>query len=278
MLERTVYVCRPSRRGLLALAAAALLTANSALAAGPEPKPVLMPQVETSGWDGPYWGFTLGIAGSDGEAELAEADTPIIKRDVSLGLFPQEIDDFEFSAIGGATLGYNMQRGRLVGGIEFDVSIADAENELGFARIDPGGAGFEIFEGANTATRYSTDIDALVSLRLRAGVARGRSLFYGTAGIAGGKVENRFTLDLVPLAGDPIVGSSAEEDTRYGYIVGVGVEHRTTERVSLKAEALYFDLEDATLVGRVEEFPEERISYEFENDGVLFRVGMNFAF
>ena len=61
--------------------------------------------------------------------------------------------------------------------------------------------------------------------------------------------------------------------------MGVGIEHRVRPRVSLKAEAMYYDLEDVTIEATDPvAFPGQRLDYEFANDGAIARLGVNVAF
>ena len=61
--------------------------------------------------------------------------------------------------------------------------------------------------------------------------------------------------------------------------MGAGVEHKLTHNVSVKAEALFIDLEDRVVHGRDPAvFPGEHISYKFDNELIVGRVGLNMAF
>lgn len=212
---------------------------------------------------------------ADGEAERGRIWSDLIALDVENGLFPDSIDEAETPALDGVSVGYNVQRGGFVGGVEFDISPSDQDVTLDFSRIDPNPD--PQFFGIDTITGYRTQIDTMATLRLRAGYASGRTLLYATAGLAGGDVRSEFTLDL------PDLGYSSpdwsEDERRYGYVVGLGVERRIGARVGLKAEAMYYDLEEARIVGTDSAtFPGQRLDYEFQNDGAIARLGLNVAF
>lgn len=239
--------------------------------------PMVAPASETD-WTGAYGGLLLGAAFSDGRAERTNTAGAVIELDVSNGLFPAEIDDTDKGLLGGVTLGYNLQRDRFVAGLEFDMSAFGLETEPEFSRVDPG----PLFPGVITDTSYRTEISNLATLRLRGGFASGRTLVYGTAGVAAGEVENEFTLSLPNFPGLADGYSSPdwrEKGTRYGFVVGAGIEQRLTDRISLKGEAIYYDLNDVEVEGRdPTNFPGQEIDYTFDNDGFALRIGLNVAF
>jgi outer membrane immunogenic protein len=254
--------------------------ATPALAAGPGPvavEPILSAPVMIPYWQGAYGGLTLGAAIGSSDAELGDYFGDIIQGDVeNLGLFPDEIEEDETNVIGGLTLGYNYQRESFVGGVEFDISALNQDILNDFSRLDT-----MIIPGVTTDTSYRTEINSLATLRLRGGFARDRDMFFATAGLAAGQVKNEFTLGLpgFPLL-DPTYSNSWEnEDTLYGFVVGAGYERRITDRLSLKGEVLYYDLEDVTIEALDSAtFPGQGIDYEFQNDGYVARVGINLSF
>lgn len=110
-----------------------------------------------------------------------------------------ELFDDEERVIGGAHLGYNWQTpSSWVIGVEGDVNFAEG-------------------------------VDYLASARGRLGYAFGRTLLYGTGGVA--------------FAGFDEVGINEEET---GWVAGGGLEAKVKENLSLGLEALYYDFDDAT--------------------------------
>ena len=228
-----------------------------------------------SDWTGVYVGATLGGANSDGKSRRNAYDGALIDLDVRNGLFPGSIDDRDWSVIGGGTIGYNYQSGAFVGGVEADVSATGIDAVAGFNRRDPNPA--PPFNGVQTITGYTTAIDTLATARLRGGYDLGGTLLYGTGGLAFGHVYNAFTLRIPELAYRSPDWS--ESGTRFGYTVGGGIEQKLTDRLSLKAEALFFDLADTTVYAVDQtNFPGQTISYKFKNTGSLVRAGLNFSF
>lgn len=132
---------------------------------------------------------------------------PVIATDVADGLFPGEVDDAGTDLAGGLVAGWSVQRpgSPLVAGIEADVTLSDLDRTLDFSAIDP-----EIFVGGETNSTYTTEIDVLSTLRLRAGHALGDTLLHATGGLAGGRVANDFSIG-VPFIGFETASFREEE-------------------------------------------------------------------
>lgn len=114
------------------------------------------------------------------------------------------IFDGDGSVIGGVHFGYNWQRGSdWVFGLEGDVSFAD-------------------------------DLDYVATIRGRLGYDFGRTLFYGTGGVAfAGFDDSVFT-----------------DDSQTGWVAGLGFDHKLRENFSLGLEGLYYGIEhDSSLAG-----------------------------
>ena len=228
-----------------------------------------------SDWSGAYIGAFGGWGISSGRAVLAEHSGALIPRDVEYGLFPRSIKRNSTSGVVGFGAGYNLQTGAFVRGIELDIGYVGTSPRHDYSRIDdvPGSP----FPGVSTNTSYSTDFGALGTLRARGGYAFGDTLIFGTAGLAAGRVHNRFELSLAEIGyASPDWSGSG---TRLGYAAGLGVEHRVTSNVSLKFETLYVNLADRTVRGTdPNAFSGEVISYRFTNEVLVSRFGISVKF
>ncbi len=97
-----------------------------------------------------------------------------------------------------------------------------------------------------------------------------------TGGLAAGRVRNGFSLELTELG---YANDWSASGTRFGYVVGAGIERRMSERLSAKLEVMGYDLADATVnASDPVVFPGQTISYEFDNSGMVARIGLNFGF
>ena len=122
----------------------------------------------------------------------------------------------------GGTLGYNLQTGNWVWGIEGDMDWADIKD------TDHTGTGLCGSLGCETDNRW------LATVRGRIGYAFDRWMPYFTGGGAFGDVK------MSTAAG------TSQTDTRAGWTVGGGVEWAFIGNWSAKLEYLYVDLNDST--------------------------------
>lgn len=154
--------------------------------------------VAAQGWQGPYIGFHLGGAAADFSSSAVATAGP-------------SGDATEF--LGGLQLGYNWQRGNSVLGAEADISFTDISDEFAGGRFDE---------------------DLMTSVRLRAGVMQGETLFYGSLGVAW--TEQQTTLN----------GVGSSHDLEPGVMFGAGAETFLGDHVSGRVEAFYVDAPTVT--------------------------------
>lgn len=241
-----------------AMAAGTTFTINTATAADlgghyrPEP-----PIVETVApqpywnWSGLYFGGNVGY-GFSGIDEGALVGPTAVGKVGSLdtdGVF------------GGAQLGYNWQRERLVFGIETDFQYTDmSDRGVGIYSNDPN------FVGASKA-----DLDWFGTVRGRLGFVSGRALFYITGGLAYADVDLRQSatdgVDAVALSSDKV---------KLGYTVGGGIEYALAPNWSTKLEYQYVDLGDETLRGT--SLNGNTYGSKYDLDFHTVRVGLNYKF
>jgi outer membrane immunogenic protein len=258
------------------LAATAITTAAISAASAADvpmrsapPAPFLAP-VPVFTWTGFYAGVSAGYGWSDtdittsGNAANTRANVAALARPPSLST---EQDGF----IGGAQVGYNLQFGMFVAGIEADISYTDLSSDVTYASPVTFGAAL-----AGTRSTFSQDLDYLGTVRARVGVAFDRVLVYATGGFAFGGVD--YNADFFNSAG-VLQFNGNHSDTQVGYTVGGGVEYALTNNLTFKAEYLYYDLGDKNVV--VSAIPGVGLnSYtsNFETEGHIARAGVNFKF
>lgn len=215
---------------------------------------------EAHDWSGFYLGLNAGTAFNNSEVNH---DFDYSGPDVTGGGTSAEIntllDDVRVNLAsdetvftGGALIGYNIQRDRLVLGIEADINhagfgtnrsgnVSDELNELGVLLGDPGAGDEELLGTART----SFGADWFATLRGRVGFAADSFLFYGTGGLAYGKMDASVTIDATELEDDDpdsaryYTGSTSA--TKWGWTAGAGMEYGIGNW-SLGVEYLYVDL------------------------------------
>ncbi len=159
-------------------------------------------------WSGAYAGADFALLANEGSI-----------WDLDYDEFGGTFDIVSLGAGVGGHAGYNWQDGSFVYGVVGDLAVYS--NEEGQSSPDYR----EVVSAINVAG----------SLRGRAGIASGDSLFFATAGL--GFVQSDLAHNNLP-APDP--ESYDLSDTRIGGIVGLGVEHALSDTLSVKVEALYF--------------------------------------
>ncbi len=157
-----------------------------------------------------------------------------------------------FGGLGGVTLGYNYQSGKLLVG---------AEGDIGFGSIS---------SSSNFGYGTSSDgkVTGLGTLRARVGyVLMDRALLYVTGGYAGASLNGRIT----DFNGSP---NLVLQESHYlnGFAVGLGVEYALTTKISLKGEYLY------TGFGSENFFSSTRDQVSAGSHVNLVRAGLNYHF
>jgi outer membrane immunogenic protein len=229
---------------LASLATAGIVCSQAALAADLPPRapaPVYKPAPPPIfTWSGFYIGLHAG--GGFGSKDWSD---PVFG-----GLGSHDVS----GAIAGGQLGFNIQTGPLVFGVEADASWAGLKGSHNILLI-PG-------------VTAETKVDFVGTLTGRAGVAFDMALLYVKAG--GAWAHDKYDIN---LAG--VVGASASE-TRWGWTVGAGLEYAFSPNWSAKVEYNYLDFgtKDVTftaiggLTGRG----------DIDQDLHLIKAGFNFRF
>ncbi len=158
------------------------------------PVEAFVPEAASFDWTGFYAGVYGGYA--FGESTVSALPT----EDTDGGLF-------------GGTIGFNMQSGNWVYGIEADGGWAGIEDDL---------------------SPVDVSVDWTATVRGRIGYAFDSFLLYATGGAAVAGIES------ASIPGD---------DTRLGFAVGAGAEAALTDSISAKIEYMYMDFGDDDISG-----------------------------
>jgi outer membrane immunogenic protein len=256
-----------SRKFVLTTAAVAALSTSAFAADLPShmAPPVYIPPPAFS-WAGVYLGATAGFA--QGFHTFDDLNGAFLGYDLA---------DTQSSGFAwGGTLGVNLQAGNLVYGLETDINWLS--NKTTF--LDPNL--LNAFQPAET-----NRMNYLGTVRGRLGLAVDRTLIYFTAGLAYANVKNSL---LNYSAG----GFSTFElpyfnanSTRFGWVVGTGVEYGLTPNWTIKGEALYADLGRANstfVVPPPGTGPGTRLAAgliygaRFDTSVAIIRAGLNYKF
>ncbi|MEZ5797180.1 MAG: outer membrane beta-barrel protein [Paracoccaceae bacterium] len=195
------------------------------------------------GWTGPYAGVHLGYG--DGQYKQADFSSMVLDDEPA-----HRLDGF----LGGVTLGYNVQSGNLVYGVEGDLALAGIK---GTNSDIPGWYCSPGIDGCHNS------IEALGTLRGRVGMARDTMLLYATGGFAVARINTGDT------TGAAVGVFTHSDKTETGWTAGFGLEKAISGRSSIKAEILYVDLGETRV---------EATRYVTKNDFVTVRLGFNQSF
>ncbi|UFS63946.1 outer membrane beta-barrel protein [Paracoccus denitrificans] len=242
-----------------AVASLALGTALAANAGGYTPPvvdtDVTAPVVESApvgDWAGAYAGLTLGYAfGGDDRVGFTEVDT---------GTYLGDAGKLELGgANAGLHVGYRWQRDRWVFGPELSFEAGNIKDTITFDNQLGG------------STDVSSKIRNVLALRLKTGYAlRPDLLLYGIAGIARADVEYK-------VAGTDGSGGSMSESRDFksnGYIVGLGVERKLSDRMSVTGEYEYANFGKTTRTFEVDGGVSTQATPDYHN----VKLGLNFKF
>jgi outer membrane immunogenic protein len=200
-----------------------------------------------------WTGFYIGIQGGGGWARVEQTDARPFGSDPY----------FATGATIGGTIGVNMQSGQIVLGLEGDGAAS---------WIEESSVGTSPFFGncGGAPPRCFANLQALATLRGRAGLAMDNILPYLTGGLAVGSLHGE--------EGDVAANGAfgAGTTTVVGWTAGVGIEAMFNQNWSAKAEYLYVDFGKRAIfndnVGGVIVPESLRLTAN------LLRVGLNYRF
>ena len=233
-----------------------------ALPSGKEMKQVAPAPLPECNWTGFYIGLNTG--GQFGHSEDKDLD--------GYNADGQQWGYSESGVIAGGQVGYNHQWNWLVLGIEGEGGYMNLDGR----GVEPAAANFE-----GSDTHGESDSDFFTTLRARVGIAMNTWLFYATGGGIGVNYQKRVidNCDTGPCGSDLLDAHRQEMD--WGYTVGGGIEKMLGCHWSIKAEYLFYKLDDQNFNGAAHfsdgDF-DGRFSFRGETEGHIVRAGLNYKF
>lgn len=248
-------------RKLLAAAALIAVASGSASAADLGPRytkaPVMAP---VWSWTGFYVGGHVGGGFSDTNTTAFNQAAP--------GLDVGRLGTSGSGVVGGGQIGYNWQFApNWVLGIEGDISGTGIRNNaVTPITIGGGPLGFGLNHEADR------NIDWMASVRGRLGWTWDRWMVYGTGGAAWADVNYRTNFTLAGF-NNPVSTNA----TLSGWVAGGGVEYAVANNWTVRAEYLYYDFGDETVVNPTVA-PGLNYLTTFDNKIHVVRAGVNYKF
>lgn len=190
-------------------------------------------------------GFYVGVFGGGGYGNhnLDNASGPAGNANFTVNYSSQ-------GAVAGGEIGYNIQSGNFLVGIEGDYSWSDIRGDDEFAL------------GANDATR----LRGVGTIRARTGFTIDRWLMFFTGGWAYG--------DLQHINTDPVFGIDRFSANRSGVTAGGGIAYAVTDNLIGKLEYRYYDFGSYSRDGLVN----NQLPYSVDSTYSVVTVGLDFKF
>jgi opacity protein-like surface antigen len=175
--------------------------------------------VEGYSWTGPYAGVSAGGVRSDVDWAAAP--------------FPIEAENAGYLA--GGQLGYNLQVGHFVWGVEGEYGVSNARGVTNCAVLP-------------TPHSCESNVNSLGAVTGRLGYSFGRTLIYGKGGWAFGELSSGKHLNNPDLETAPLPWTAAPSTSatywQTGWTAGGGMEIALTDRWSAKAEYMHYEFPD----------------------------------
>jgi len=201
-------------------------------------------------WTGLYGGVNVGYGWGDPQITSSALSTvsgpavgPTVVSAAAVG------SGRSSSALGGFQLGYNLQTGWWVYGVETDLSVTRLQ------ATDPGAVTLARFnDGVNQAVLQSStsptaSIDWFGTLRARLGYSWNRALLYGTGGLAYGSTRltdggqfNGFSGNGGTITTFNTPGLPGNAVVKAGWSAGGGIDYAYTNHIILSLTYLHVDL------------------------------------
>lgn len=180
-------------------------------------------------WQGYYLGVSGGFgfnSGDNGELEFRRADGSDNRQAIDNAFGSNFEGSFNAGSLTGLQAGYDFQKGRYVYGVELSVSAADISQEQ------------SAFSATPATYIERREVDVLSTLTGRIGLASEHAFMpYLKAGLAYGDVDYSWKGNSGAFRGE----ADGDDGSGLGYTVGIGMEVRLEERLTLSFEYEYVD-------------------------------------
>ena len=265
---------------IAASAGIAAIPAASAADMAPRYTKAPPPIVEVWTWDKYYVGLNGGYS-------WGRSDTTgtFYNNVTGVQLSPTESSIIHLDGwVFGGQVGKNWQFGKWVVGLEADAQWTDEKGRRDFTcAAVPGACNTVTFgPGLNVAptTTFNQEISWFATFRPRVGaLVTPTALLYVTGGLAVAGIKTDGVLSGITGASLPTSVAWSNDQTRFGWVVGAGLEARLWGNWTGKLEGLYMDYgsfsSSPTLVTST---PQLRFDYTSKVTDVVVRAGLNYHF
>ena len=222
-------------------------------------------------WTGSHIGLSGGYAFDGHDARYTYNGPGVQPED--LAILPSGASLSSNGGIIGGNIGYDAQFDGVVVGLEADLSWTNFGDDT--TQLAPGESGGGSGGGRPQlvfATSYQ--MDWFSTVRGRIGLPFDCLLIYGTGGLAFANIAMNTSVTV----GTEGALTGATEETKVGWTLGGGAEYAVTDRVTIKAEALYFDLGGIALNASNPQFAKVTMDVNQQVAGTIARAGVSYRF
>jgi outer membrane immunogenic protein len=276
------------KQSMAALAAAAA-GSSGAMAADLTVKAPSPPMAPVSTWQGFYLGASVGAswlhATSDDTAAILGMATvaPLNRFPVNSTVGGSSTSANGTGFLGGLHLGYNLQSGNFVYGLEGDfswVGSTSATTNGAFVHT----VGYTYANRINFgSTVRSSKVSELATLRARLGVDFNGTLPYLTGGVAWGHIQNSFTITGAGYNGLTATATATQKSWVPGIVIGGGIEHRLSQNWTIRGEVMWVGFPDRGLANPLASTTYGNLTsgggpIKFTNELTVGDIGLNYRF
>lgn len=197
----------------------------------------------TYDWSGFYVGVNGGFGWQDTSIDFSYNGSIPVYFTQPVGFLPASISNSASGGQAGLMVGYNVQIGSLMYGLEADGGVFTGKGSGSFTASDTLYTAF----GQSISATTSTQTPWVGSLRARIGFTDDRFLGYLTAGVALGRNETQSTVsyfsDTIFFTPPSLYSWSASQSSiNLGWAAGAGIEYAFENNVIARIEYMYYDL------------------------------------
>jgi outer membrane immunogenic protein len=224
-------------------------------------------RLETFDWSGLHIGITGGGAFDGHDPGFSFENVP----PDSVALLPHGADLTSKGGLVGGEIGYDIVTGGWLLGVEGDISWTNF-GDRDTHRVDENTA--IGLPPITFATNYQ--MDWISTVRGRIGIPFDHFLVYGTGGLAFADVSMNTTVTV----GDPPIGQlvGSTEKTKAGWTLGGGAEYALCNNITIKTEAMWFDLGSISLNAAAPALTNSSLDVDQKIEGVIARAGIGYKF
>jgi outer membrane immunogenic protein len=189
---------------------------------------------------------------------------------------PLHFSDTKTGFIGGGLIGYNLQSGMVVYGLELDISGLDAKtSDSDIVFFGPGGN-----SGSPMVKRtWESDIDWMSTARVRLGLATGNLLTFITGGVAFADIHDKVTVSNIQPFFLPGSTTWSENKIKTGPVLGGGFDYMFSPNWIGRVEGLWADFGKTTITkGHGNYIGNNNKTTTFKNQLVVVRGALAYKF